>query len=250
MLRFRATLFAVITLMMTAFAFAAPNFPALTGRVVDQAHVLTPDQVTMLSNKLATYEQQSGHQIVIATVSTLGGLDIADYGYQLGRTWGIGQKGKNDGVVVLVAPNEHKTRIEVGYGLEGDLTDATSSFIINQSMVPKFRTGDYVGGLWAGTDNIAKVVGGQGGAIVQAAQQQQQNKAQQGGGRAAAAIPYVIFFLIVMFILFNAFRGRNAYMPMGGSGYRGSGGGFDSGGGGGFSGGGGSFGGGGASGGW
>ncbi len=246
----RALIIAAITVLMAASAFAAPTFPALTGQLVDQAHVLTPDQVTMLTNKLATYQQQSGHQIAIATVSSLDGLDIRDYGYQLGRAWGLGQNGKDDGVLVLVAPNEHKTSIEVGYGLEGDLTDATSSIIISHDMLPKFRNGDYAGGLSTGVDDIVKVVGGQGGEIVQAAKQQQ---ASAQGGNLLAAIPFIIFFFVVLFIIFRASRGGMMFVPMAGGGYRGSGGfsggsGFGSGGG--FSGGGGSFGGGGASGGW
>ena len=248
MLRLRAALIVAVTFVMAAYACAAPNFPALTGRVVDQAGVLTPDQVVMLSNKLATYEQQSGHQIAIAIVKSLEGLDIRDYGYQLGRIWALGQKGKNDGVLVLVAPAEHKTSIEVGYGLEGDLTDLASSLIISRDMLPKFRTGDYVGGLWAGTDDIAKVVGGQGGEIVKAAQQQQAAKASQSGD-LVSALPFIIFFIVMLLVVFSASRGRGVFLPMGG-GFGGGGGGFSGGGGGGFSGGGGSFGGGGASGGW
>ena len=250
MRRIKLFIIAAITVLMTASAFAAPNFPALSGQVVDQAHILTPDQVTMLTNKLAGYQQQSGHQIVIATVGSLEGLDIRDYGYQLGRAWGLGQKGKDDGVLVLVAPNEHKTSIEVGYGLEGDLTDATSSVIISHDMLPKFRTGDYVGGLSAGTDDIVKVIGGQGGDIIQAAKQQQ---ASAQGGNLLAAIPFIFFFFVVLIIIFKASHGGMMFVPMVGGGYR-SGSGFSGGsgfgGGGGFSGGGGSFGGGGASGGW
>ena len=248
MRRIRVFIIAAISVLMAASAYAAPSFPALSGQVVDQAHVLTADQVTMLTNKLATYQQQSGHQVAIATVSSLQGLDIRDYGYQLGRAWGLGQKGKDDGVLVLVAPNEHKTSIEVGYGLEGDLTDATSSVIISRAMLPKFRSGDYFGGLWAGTDDIAKVVGGQGGDIVKAGQQQ---AVAAQGGNLISALPFIIFFFIVLFIIFKASRGGLVFLPMGGGGSRGGfsgGSGFD--GGGGFSGGGGSFGGGGASGGW
>ncbi len=249
----RAWIIAAITVLMAASAFAAPTFPALTGQVVDQAHVLTADQVTMLTNKLATYQQQSGHQVAVATVGSLQGLDIRDYGYQLGRAWGLGQKGKDDGVLVLVAPSEHKVSIEVGYGLEGDLTDATSSVIINQHMLPKFRTGDYIGGLWAGTDDIAKVVGGQGDDIVKAGQQQAV-AAQEGNqvGNFGLGILFVIFFFVVLIIVFNASRGGGVYRSGGGfgsgGGFSGGGGGFSNGGG--FSGGGGSFGGGGASGGW
>ena len=250
MIRLRAILFAVISLLMTAIAFAAPNFPALTGRVVDDAHVLSADQVTILSNRLRDFEDQSGHQMAIATVPSLQGYGIRDFGYQLGRTWALGKKDKNDGVVVLVAPTEHKVSIEVGYGLEGDLTDAMSSIIINQAMVPKFKAGDYFSGLYSGVDDIQKVVGGQGDQVVQAAQNQSAPQAS-----LIDAIPFIFFFLIVLIIVFNASRGRGLIIVPGGSfgrssGWSSGGGGFSGGGGGGFSGGGGSFGGGGASGGW
>ena len=248
----RAITFAVITVLMTAFAFAAPNYPALTGRVVDQPNILTADQHTILENKLATYEQTSGHQIAVAIITSLEGNDINLYGVELGRRWALGQKGKNDGVIIVVAPNEHKVSIQVGYGLEGDLTDATSSIIISHTMVPKFKAGDYVGGLWNGIDDITKVVGGQGASVLAAAQNQ---SAPQAG--ISDAWPFVVFFIIVLIIFFNASRGRGiGFIPVGGvgggrsgSGWSSGSGGF-SGGGGGFSGGGGSFGGGGASGGW
>ncbi len=245
MFRLRAIIFAVVTLVMTAFAVAAPNFPALTGRVVDAAHVLSDTNVTILSNRLRDFEDQSGHQVVVATVPTLEGNDIAPYANQLFRQWGIGGKKTNDGVLILVAPTEHKVRIEVGYGLEGDLTDATSSVIISHAMVPKFKAGDYFGGLYGGIDDVVKVIGGQGGQVVAAAQNQTA-PAQDFG----SSLIFVIFFIFVLLIIFNASRGRGVMIiPGGGFG----GGGFSGGGGfggGGFSGGGGSSGGGGASGGW
>lgn len=249
MLRLRAIAVAAFTLVWAALAFAAPQFPALSGQVVDQAGVLTADQVTMLSNKLATYEQQSGHQLAIATVTSLEGLDIRDYGYQLGRFWALGQKGKNDGVLVLVAPNEHKVSIEVGYGLEGDLTDAVSSVIINTQMVPKFRSGNYIGGLWDGTDAIIKVVGGQGGEFVKAAKEQNAQAQDPVGG-----FVLVIVFIVILVIVFRASRGGGVVFVPGGFGGSSNSGSWSSGSswssGGGFSGGGGSFGGGGASGSW
>ena len=249
MIPLRAIVFSVITLVMTVFAVAAPNFPALTGPVVDQAHVLSADTVTILGNRLHDFQATSGHQMAIAVVPSLEGLDIRDYGYQLGRAWALGAKGKNDGVLILVAPTEHKVSIEVGYGLEGDLTDALSSVIISHAMVPKFKAGDYAGGLYAGIDDIEKVVGGQGAQVVQAARNQTAPAQDSGGG-----IVFAIFFFIVLLIIFNASRGRGViFIPGGMGGPRGggfSGGGGSFGGGGGFSGGGGSFGGGGASGGW
>lgn len=247
MFRLRAIAVAVITLLMAAFALAAPNFPELTGRVVDQAGVFSADQTVILSNRLRDFETQSGHQMVVATVKSLEGNDIRAYGNELARKWALGAKGKNDGVLILVAPAEHKVSIEVGYGLEGDLTDAISSVVIRQAMVPKFKTGDYFSGVYAGIDDVQKVVGGQGAAIVAAAQNQ---TAPRAG--IADALPFIIFFFIVLIIIFNASRGRGVmFMPMGGSNRNSGGSSWSSGSsGGGFSGGGGSFGGGGASGGW
>ncbi len=246
MLRLRAIIVMLAAFVAAGIAFSAPNLPALTGRVVDGAGILDSTQKTILENRLRDYEGQSGHQIAIATVPSLEGYDIRDYGNQLARKWALGQKGKDDGVLVLVAPNEHKTSIEVGYGLEGDLTDATSSIIIQHAMVPHFKTGDYSGGLYAGIDDIEKVIGGQGDQVVQAAQ-------QQPAPTLADILPFIIFFFVVLIIVYNASHGRRMiFIPGGiGGGFGGgSGGGFGGSSGGGFSGGGGGFGGGGASGGW
>ncbi len=245
MYRLRAIVLVLAAFVAASFAFAAPNFPPLTGRVVDGAGVISAEARVILENRLRDYEAQSGHQIAIATVPSLEGYDIRDYGNQLARKWALGQKGKDDGVLVLVAPSEHKVSIEVGYGLEGDLTDAISSIIIQHAMVPRFKAGDYPGGLYAGLADIEKVVGGQGDQVVQSAQ-------QQPAPTLADILPFIIFFFFVLIIIYNASHGRRVLIipgGFGGGGFNSGGGGF-SGGGGGFSGGGGSFGGGGASGGW
>ncbi|HEX3917833.1 MAG TPA: TPM domain-containing protein, partial [Caulobacteraceae bacterium] len=135
-------------------ALAAPTFPPLTGRVVDDAHVLSPATLTDLANKLAALEAKTGDQLVVVTLPDLQGYDIEDYGYQLGRAWQIGEKGKNNGVILIVVPSEHKVRIEVGYGLEPVLTDILSNVILQAQVLPKFRTGDYDGGVSAGADAI------------------------------------------------------------------------------------------------
>ena len=136
-------------------AAADPSFPRLTGRVVDAANVLPDDVEARLTQKLAALEAQSHRQLVVATLPSLQGYDIADYGYQLGRAWGIGDKQRNDGALLIVAPSERKVRIEVGYGLEGVLTDGFSSLIIGQQIVPRFKDGDIPGGVEAGVDAIA-----------------------------------------------------------------------------------------------
>src|SRR5262245_10556463 len=141
-------------LALVAPAQAEPQFPALTGRVVDDAAVIDPDVEDRLTVKLRNLEEQSGRQLVVATVSDLQGYDIADYGYQLGRHWGIGSKEKNDGVLLIVAPRERKLRIEVGYGLEAVLTDGLASKIINETIVPYFKNDMIGAGIEAGADDI------------------------------------------------------------------------------------------------
>lgn len=133
---------------------AQPQFPELTGRVVDNADILTPEVEAALTAKLEALETQSQRQLVIATIPDLQGYDISDYGYQLGRAWGLGDETRNDGALLLVAPNDRKVRIEVGYGLEGYLTDALSALIIQNAILPAFRDGDFPGGIDAGTDAI------------------------------------------------------------------------------------------------
>ncbi|MGB8603438.1 MAG: TPM domain-containing protein [Rhizomicrobium sp.] len=232
-------------------AYAAPAFPPLTGRVVDTAGVLTAPAKAQLTALLAEHEKQTGNQVVVATLPDLGGLEIDQYGYQLGRAWGIGQKGKNTGALIIVSMKPHRVRIEVGYGLEGQLTDAQSKLIIENAMIPAFRSGDYSAGILNGTINVLRTLGGKpsvNGVPVVVERQQQDDR------------PHGILPIIVVVILFLAF-GRFLWPLLflgggggfGGGGFGGGGfggGGFGGGGDGGFSGGGGSFGGGGASGSW
>ncbi|WP_254514759.1 YgcG family protein [Novosphingobium sp. G106] len=238
-------------------AQAAPTFPPLTGRVVDAANILPPDVKTRLDQKLAGLQTQSGRQLVVVTLPDLQGYEISDYGYQLGRAWGIGSKDKNDGALLIIAPNERKLRIEVGYGLEGVLTDGLSSLIINQQIVPKFKAGDMPGGIEAGTDAIIQQLtlpADQAQKI--AAEANRQPAKQQGGG-----FPWVFLIFVFLFFILPMLRGGGRRYRSGGLGSvilwdalnssRGGGGGWGGGGGGGgFSGGGGSFGGGGSSGSW
>ncbi len=158
-MRFVAVLIAFVCLALpaqTGAAQAAPKFPALTGRVVDDAHILSPATVGDLDGKLAALEAKTSRQLVVVTLPSLQGYEISDYGYQLGRAWGIGQAKLNNGVLLIVAPNEHRVRIEVGYGLEPILTDALSEVIIQQAVLPKFRTGDFNGGVEAGVDALVQ----------------------------------------------------------------------------------------------
>ena len=142
-------------------AQAAPagyDFPALTGRVVDSAGLLSVSQRRALSSRLVDVEKQSKHQFVVVTVKSLGGHVIADYGLNLGRTWGIGRKCFNDGVLLIVAPNERKVRIEVGYGLEKALTDDEAAAILEKDILPRFKNGDMPGGIAAGAEAIIREI--------------------------------------------------------------------------------------------
>lgn len=141
-------------LLLTTSVGAAPSFPTLTGRVVDDANVLSAPTRQSLDAKLEALETKTSRQLVVVTVPSLQGYSVEDYGYQLGRAWGIGEKGKNNGVLLLVAPNERRVRVEVGYGLEGVLTDALSSVLLQERVLPRFRARDIEGGVVAGADAL------------------------------------------------------------------------------------------------
>ena len=147
-------------LLFSLAALAALDFPPLTGRVVDQANIMTPESRSELETKLKDLEDKSGIQLVVATVKSLQGGDIETYANELFRAWKLGQAQKNNGVLLLIAPNEHRVRIEVGYGLEGTLTDALSSVIISSAIVPRFKANDYSGGIERGVDGIISVLNG------------------------------------------------------------------------------------------
>src|ERR1035438_5828211 len=149
---------ALVCCLVTA-AFAL-DFPQLTGRVVDQAGVMSADSRSTIEAKLKDLEDKSGIQLVVATVGSLQGGDVETYANQLFRFWKLGETKKNNGVLLLVAPAEHKVRIEVGYGLEGTLTDALSSVIISSAIIPRFKTNDFSGGIERGVDGIISVLGG------------------------------------------------------------------------------------------
>ncbi|MDD1978011.1 YgcG family protein [Pseudomonas putida] len=240
----------LLALLIVTPLRAEPSFPTLTGRVVDNAGLLDASSREQLDRMLTGHEQASGEQVVVVTVNDLQGLPIEDFGYQLGRHWGIGQKGKDNGALLIVAPQVRKLRIEVGYGLEERLTDAQASVIINGIITPAFRRGEFSQGIVQGTAAILQVLGGNPLA--------EPSRAQGGSDEEGAPAWAVGLFVLLIIVVFAAQSmglgggrgGRGGMGGMGGGfggGYGGFGGG---GGGGGFSGGGGGFGGGGSSGGW
>lgn len=279
-------LFVLIAALLALLAgplAAEPQFPELTGRVVDEAGILPAEVEARLTEQLEALQTTTQRQLVVATISDLDGYDISDYGYQLGRAWGLGDKDRNDGALLLVAPNERRVRIEVGYGLEGYLTDALSALIIQNQIIPQFREGNFPGGIEAGVAAITEQLQlppEEAAAILAAANQKRANK----GGVPVGLIFFL--FLIFLFVILPIIRsGKSRKYTASGAGPWGerpraagrtardtatdiilwevgsailrgamSGGGGSGGGGwgggGGFSGGGGSFGGGGASGGW
>jgi len=153
----RLTLACMALLCALGAAFAL-TFPPLSDRVVDQANIIPAVTRSTITAKLAELESKSGIQLVVATVNSLEGQEIEPYANELFRAWGLGQKEKNNGVLLLVAPNENRVRIEVGYGLEGTLTDALSKVIITNAITPRFKTGDFGGGIARGVDDIITVL--------------------------------------------------------------------------------------------
>lgn len=246
-----------LVLLLWVFAITAQaelKFPALSGRVVDNAQMIEPAVRQQLTQELASHEQSTGEQVVVVTLPDLQGTSIEDFGYQLGRYWGIGQKDKNNGALLIVARDDRKLRIEVGYGLEDRLTDAQSSVIIHQVITPAFKAGNFSKGISDGVSAMLLVLGGN--------PLDEPSAAYDGGGERGSEFfdrhPGALVFLVLLFFVTIFVCQLLGILPSGGGG-RGGSGGF---GGavlvaealaaeaGGFSGGGGSFGGGGSSGGW
>lgn len=249
-------------------------FPVLSGRVVDNAHLLSASTLDKMTRELAALERQTGDQIVVATLSTLSGYDIETYSNTLFRRWALGQKQMNNGVLLLVAPTERQVRIEVGYGLEGVLTDALSAVIINTLILPNFREGKFENGIVEGVAAIKDILTGSKADFddrVKAHLQIEHEKLKQQQKQemitnVAAFIIFVIFVVLpilasifgtkvgprryrwlgIVFVLWFLGSGRGGFGGGLGGGFGGGSGGF----GGGFGGGGGSSGGGGASGRW
>ncbi|AWN55845.1 TPM domain-containing protein [Methylobacterium sp. 17Sr1-1] len=260
----RRVLGAVLALLLISLlpalwagAAAALDLPPLTGRVVDGAGLLRPEESAALAAKLKAHEDKTTDQVVVATVPSLQGTSVEDFSNRLFRAWGLGTKARNNGVLFLIAPTERKVRIEVGYGLEGALTDALSKVIIASAVAPKFKAGDFSGGIQAGVDGILGILGGD------AAEWQRRAEVREDSGGTLDPVLVLILLVVIGFVLVRLLTrggggpgrphrrtgGQWIVVPGPTGGFGGGyGGGF--GGGGGFSGGGGSSGGGGASGDW
>jgi uncharacterized protein len=236
--------------MFASSAWSA-DVPPLRGRINDYAQILSREQARSLENQLDQFEKQTGHQVALLTVPTLAGEDIEGFSIRVAERWKIGQKGFDNGVIFVVAPQDRQLRLEVGYGLEGVLPDAVASRIIREIIVPRFRDNDYPGGITSGIDAVLKTIRGE--PLPESARP----KTRGTNPGLSLSLPLILFLLFLAGSLFRR-RGPGTWMTrgqgwgggFGGAGYRGGFGGGGFGGGGGFSGGGGGFGGGGASGRW
>jgi len=204
-----ARLFLAVAALFLASPALAQTYPPLTGRVTDAADLLNPAQEAELNQKLAALEAATTRQLVVATVPSLEGHDIQEYGVGLGRAWHIGQQGANNGVILLVAPNERKVGIQVGYGMEGVITDALSGQIIRDVILPRFRANDYPGGIAVGTDALiaqlqAPPEAAEANLQRAAAAEQQQRQAGHRRHRGPSIGPIIVWGGIFLFIFLPA----------------------------------------------
>ncbi len=194
-----------LTLLIIAWGFliAIPLFgadiPFLSGRVTDNAEILSPAMRAALTEQLKGHEDRTGNQIAVLTVPTIGEESVEEYAVAVFSVWKLGKKGKDNGVLILVVPNDRRMRIEVGYGLEGTLTDGTAGRIIRNAMTPRFKTGDYDAGIEAGVKSVIGVL--EGGEVPEIGE----NTGGKGGkssflGRGAPDLPIVERILLGAFI--------------------------------------------------
>lgn len=246
-----ASVFFVSLLLSCAFAWASGDIEAPPSDYVDdRAGIIDAPTKASISSRLRSLDEKTGVQMIVLTVPATDGVPIEEYSIERAQKWGIGQKGKDNGILLVVAVNDRKYRIEVGYGLESIIPDSLAGSIGRQFMVPKFRQGDYSGGVNDTVNAIIVTVAASYGTEIEGTAPAEYNENPIYMENYAKIIT-VFFFLIMLSSFFFSLRRRGTawnrsgtWIGTGGFGSRGS---F---GGGGFGGGGGSFGGGGASGGW
>jgi uncharacterized protein len=151
----------VVALLAPCAATAQVAVPPLVGHVTDQTKTLTPQQLATLEQTLSAFEAQKGSQLAVLIVPTTAPEEIEQFALRVAEQWKLGRKKVDDGAIVVVAKNDRALRIEVGYGLEGALSDITSKRIISETITPRFKQGDYFGGIEAGVDQIIQVVNGE-----------------------------------------------------------------------------------------
>lgn len=233
-------------LLATAFSLYALDPPPLKGRINDNADLLSPEEEQELSRYLQAVEEQSGAQIALLTIPSLEGDNLESFSYRTAKTWELGEADKDNGLLLLIALEERKIRIEVGYGLEGTVTDSLSGFIIRNHIAPHFKRGDYAAGISEGLHTLGSVITGE---LVIQPEEISDAPGEELVQDLLNMFFGILFFFFFLFLRFRIFRsrrtGRGTLYSTGIHSSHSSG--FSSGG---FSGGGGSFGGGGASGGW
>lgn len=256
--------FVLLALPLASPLRADPTLPVQTGRITDEADLLKPEDRNAIDAELTDLEQKSTDQVAVVTLKSLQGYTIEDFGIEIGRKWGIGQKGKDNGILLIIAPNEHRVRIEVGRRLEPIMTDLMSKLIIENAITPAFRKGDFAGGIRAGVRDIKDVLLGDAEAVKERAMGPRRTDSPD----TMQIILLIFWICVVLYILYAVYRSAQAAQQAGvtrsrrhgtpvfipgssdswGGGWSGGSSGGDSGGG--WSGGGGDFGGGGASGSW
>jgi uncharacterized protein len=191
--RLPARLIVFVGLTFIALSASALDVPPLTGRIVDLAHVLPVQESEQLTEQLRAHEEKTGNQVAVLILPSLEGEPVEEYSHRVATTWKLGQKGIDNGVLLLIALKERKLRIEVGYGLEGTLTDLRSAHIIRNEIVPQFRAGDIPGGVRAGTEAIL-------GTIEGTYQAKESSSDGIHPGREPGAVQYVIIGIVVGFL--------------------------------------------------
>lgn len=187
----------ILGLFLVSALLGAITFPVLNhSRIVDEAGLFSHAQKETLESTLSAHERATSNQIVVVTLASLQGYDIADFGYQLGRAWGIGTKERNNGVLLIIAPNERKVRIEVGYGLEGSLPDAIAHSIIQNTILPAFKAKNYFEGASKGVNAIISAIKGE----------YKADETTQKSAQHSFVVPLLFFF----FMVFNAVLSFNA----------------------------------------
>ena len=238
MTKLARTILSLVALLFLGNAAQAQTFPKFSGFVVDAADVLPPETEAELTAKLDALQRETKRQLVVATIPDLQGYPLEDYGNRLLRAWGVGLKDVNNGAILFIAPNEpagHRgPRIEVGYGLEPILTDALSSIIINEQMMPRLKAGDVSGAMTAGTDAIVaqlraapeEAKARTDAAVAEFDRTHQVQRKQSGRSGGSNGIPFglifwgVILLFVVLPMLGRGFGGRGRRGPWGGRRYR------------------------------
>jgi uncharacterized protein len=215
-----------LLLALAAGGAEAQTFPKFTGLVVDAADVLPPETEARLAAELQALQRDTKRQLVVATIPDLQGYPIEDYGYRLGREWGVGLRDVDNGLILLVAPTERKVRIEVGYGLEGIVTDAFAGTVIREQVVPRFKAGDLPGGVTAGAGALVRHLRASpeeaqarlDAAVKEFDRTHRTETRRSGGGGGAGMIFWIVIFLFVVLPMFRGRGGRGRrYRGGGGS---------------------------------